>query len=105
MSKNIRVLYIYIVSFITLGMIVIGSISFVNGVASYMFPKAYGYGSYAKDENFKYDTEYIQSRKNNQRDSIRNSISSLATVALGTPLFIYHSKKASTLTDSKEEQV
>ena len=102
MSKNIRTLYLYIISFITLGMMVIGFVSFVNGIASYAFPTVSGYYSYDDDEYFKYNDEYIQDKKDDKRESLRNTISSFAVIAIGTPLFVYHWKKASSLDTNKE---
>ncbi len=95
MSNNIRTLYLYLISFITLGMIVIGSISLVNGIASYAFPKVSSYYEYRDDLEYLYNPKYIQDKKEAQRDSLRNAISSVAVIAIGTPLFMYHWKRAS----------
>ncbi len=94
MSKNIRVIYLYIVSFITLGMIVVGSIYFVNSISSYCFPVVSSYYSYKDDIDFMYNDKYIDSVKSEKRGALRNVISSIAIVGVSAPIYIYHSKKA-----------
>ena len=39
--NNIRTIYLYIVCFITLGMVVSGIASVVNNIASYYYPDSY----------------------------------------------------------------
>ena len=41
MGNNFRTMYLYIVSLITLGMIVGGIVSTVNNITSYFYPDSY----------------------------------------------------------------
>ncbi len=92
MSKNIRIIYLYLVSFIALGMIVIGFITTVNSVSSYFFPIV-NYYSYYGEDSYNYDEEIAIRTRNAKKESIKNAISSFTVIAIGTPLFIYHWKK------------
>ena len=94
MSNNIRTIYLYIVSFISLVMIVGGIMSFVYSVVSYNYPVVSGYYSYKENEMFKYEDEYIEDKKQAERESLRNSILSVAVIGVGVPIHIYHWKKA-----------
>lgn len=42
-SKTIRIIYLYVVSFVTLMMIVGGFISTINAIATYLWPNNYNY--------------------------------------------------------------
>jgi len=92
MAKNIRIIYLYIVSFIALVMIVMGFISTVNAIASYCYPVVYYYGnSYGDVDNY---TEELAIRtRNEKRESLREGISYCAVTVVGTCLFTYHWKK------------
>lgn len=98
MAKNIRIIYLYIVSFIALSMIVVGFISTINAVASYCYPVVYYYQSY-------YDSDYSEGlareTRNEKRESLREGISYSAVTIVGTGLFAYHWKKIQT--ERKEE--
>lgn len=84
MSKNIRTLYLYIVSFIALGMIVIGFVCTVNACASYFFPVVNYYDMSDSQE------EMLIRERNKKTESIKEAISSGTVVAIGIPLYLYH---------------
>lgn len=109
MSKNIRTLYLYIVSFIALSMIVGGIVSTVTAVASYNYPQVYYYYSDTKynydyneyDNKDYYSNSTTQTQENynqellkrittKKREHLRGIFSSVAVVIVGTPLFMYH---------------
>ena len=100
MSKNIRTIYLYIVSFISLFMIVVGVISTVAAMASYKYPQVYYYDSntYEKeyvignitDTSYDYNEELLKRISDRKREHLREVYSSLAIVIVGTPLFMYH---------------
>lgn len=108
MAKNIRILYLYIVSFIALSMIVIGFISTVNAIASYCYPVVYYYyGSYYDSDddynyNYNYSEELARETRNEKRESLRQGISYSAVTVVGTCLFTYHWKKIQN--ERKEEE-
>ena len=62
MSKNIRIIYLYVVSLITLAISVVGLVGIVNNLTSYFAPSVYAYNYYyAKPEimpgGYSYDGE------------------------------------------------
>ena len=62
MTNNIRTIYLYIVSFITLGMIVGGIASIVNNVTSYYYPESYIFFS-EDSSNSDYIYDYSESNE------------------------------------------
>lgn len=109
MAKNIRTIYLYVVSFIALAMIVLGFVATVNAIASYYYPVVYYYGgSYYSDKDDyrgisddRYYQELAIETKNEKRESLREGISYFATTVVGSCLFTYHWRKIQT--ERKEE--
>lgn len=102
MATNIRIIYLYVVSFIALAMIVVGFVSTVNAIASYCYPVVYYYGSsYYSDkddytyyyEDRYYEEELAVETRNEKRESLREGISYFAVTAVGVCLFGYHWNK------------
>lgn len=89
MKSYFRVLYLYVISAITLAMIVGGVIATFNAVAEYKYPHSY-YSSYYDDED-DYDYEEIQEKK--YKEDVRNAkmiFTDIAVVLIATPLYVYH---------------
>lgn len=88
MSKNIRIVYLYLVCLISLFMIIGGFVATINSFAEYFFPT--NYYSY-------YDETDISRRKiqekNDKIDSLKSAVTTIALLAVSTPVFIYHWKK------------
>lgn len=80
MSKNIRIIYLYLVCLIMLFLIVGGFISTFYSFSSYLFPI-----SYSGAETVYYENARI--------DSLKTSISSFATFIVSGLVFIYYWKK------------
>lgn len=96
MSKNIRIVYLYLVSLITLGMIVIGIVCTITATTSYFFPVVNYYNYYKEDElhnEYDYEEQLAINTRNEKKQSIREAISSVSIVAIGAPLYIYHFSK------------
>ena len=101
MAKNVRILYLYIVSFIALVMIVVGFVSTINAITSYFYPVVYYYGgNYYSDKddytyysNDRYAEELARETRNEKRESLREGISYFSVTAVGSCLFAYHWKK------------
>lgn len=95
MTNNIRTIYLYIVSFITLGMIVGGIASMVNNVTSYYYPESYIFFS-EDSSNSDYIYDYSESnerkiqRENYKSERIKNAIVSVAVVTIGAIMYKYH---------------
>jgi len=106
MASNFRIIYLYIVSLITLIMIVGGIVFTVNNITSYFFPDSYVFfrektvNEYAY--NYEYDYEYdydydIADEKeaeiekiNYRNEKIKDSIVSLVVVTVGGIMYKYH---------------
>ena len=95
MTNNIRTIYLYVVSFITLGMIIGGISSAVNNITLYYYPDSYIFFS-EDSNNTDYINDYSESnerkiqRENYKREKIKNSIVSVAVVVIGAIMYKYH---------------
>ena len=102
MAKNIRILYLYIVSFIAIAMVVVGFISTVNSIACYCYPVVYYYHSSYDNYNYDYAEGLARETRNEKRENLREGISYSAVTVVGTCLFAYHWKKIQN--ERKEEE-
>ena len=94
MNNNVRIIYLYIVSFITLGMIVVGIFSTVYNFTSYIYPTSY---VFFEDDTYDYSYDITTtknsreiSKTNYKREKIKDGVVSLVVVALGGILYKYH---------------
>lgn len=98
-SNNIRTLYLYIVSFLSLMAIVIGTVYLVERVTNYIYPVDYAYditlekispdtGAYPDQVN---NTPTIEEQKANaQISTLRDIFTALAIILVSAPLYTYH---------------
>ncbi len=92
MSKYIRIIYLYVICFITLLMIIAGFINTVNAVATYIFPSKYNY--YYDKYDSDYGSQQIMIDEQNKRTrELKNIITSASILVVATPLFFYHWSK------------
>jgi len=98
MKFNIRLLYLYLFSFVGLLIAVIGSVQIIDlGLKTYVF-KVSEYSSYPqtvdKDGNQTISTEEMDKRnrmeESNQRK--RQLSASISMILVGIPLYLYHWK-------------
>lgn len=99
MQINIRLIYLYLFSFVGLLIVVIGSVQMVNlGMKTFVFPDAdrYEYASpmMPEDENQKIDVKQMQAQaeRDQKRSRQRELSNALAMIAVGLPLYLYHWK-------------
>ena len=97
MSNNFRTIYLYIVSLITLGMIVGGIVSSVNNITSYFYPDSYVFfneTTYSTDSKYDYDYESSKNnlieRENYKNEKIKNTVVSVAVIVVGSIMYTYH---------------
>jgi hypothetical protein len=99
MKINVRLIYLYLFSFIGLLIVVIGSVRLVDlGIKTFIFPDADKYeyysGPYMKGEEPAQDEKTI--RANAERDQTRSRqrdlSNSVAMIVVGAPLYWYHWK-------------
>lgn len=94
MPNNFRIIYLYLVSFITLGMIIGGIVSTVNNITSYLFPDNYAF--FEKSEGLEVDTYVSKAEKNRverenyNNEKIKDSIISIAVIVVGAIMYKYH---------------
>ncbi len=95
MGNNFRTMYLYIVSLITLGMIVGGIVSTVNNITSYFYPDSYVF--FEQESSNQYDIYDYQDTRNNEikrenykNEKIKNSVVSIAIIVVGVIMYKYH---------------
>ena len=96
MGSNLRTLYLYIVSFITLSMIVGGIMAAIGNISAYFLPddsaffedntssSSYSYSDYDEDE-----VNEIE-RLNYKNEKIKGAIVSVVVIAVGGIMYKYH---------------
>ena len=100
MKFNLRLLYLYLFSFVGLLIVVIGSIQMVNlGLKTFVFKNADSYFYNAMPVLPKSDPGYIdpETLKKQQEEQIKNQRQNdfawaLSMMVIGTPLYLYHWK-------------
>ncbi len=95
MTNNFRVIYLYIVSLISLIMIVGGIVVLAHEVTSYFYPDSYVFfsdGNSATSKTYDYNTEKnnLIRRENYKNEKIKNSVVSVAVIAIGGIMYKYH---------------
>ena len=95
MGNNFRTMYLYIVSLITLGMIVGGIVSTVNNITSYFYPDSYIF--FEQESSNEYDIYDYEDKRNNEikrenykTEKIKNSVVSVAIIIVGVIMYKYH---------------
>ena len=104
MSNNIRIIYLYIVAFITLGMIVGGIFSTVYNITSFFCPTSSvffeeynnttnDYDKYNTTSNQTKEIDDNNAKKNNyKKEKIKDSVVSAVIIIVGIILYKYHWK-------------
>lgn len=97
MAKYIRIIYLYVVSFISLGMLVAGIVATVSSITEYYFPTDYVFFREEQTSSYYYSTDDASKgeidKRNEQRKQIKEIATDVAIVALAIPLYTYHWKK------------
>ena len=100
MTNSFRTIYLYIVSLITLCMLIGGIVSTVNNITSYFYPDSYVF--FENETNtYKYDTSYNKNdfdstrnnlikRENYKKEKIKNAVVSVAVIIVGGIMYRYH---------------
>ncbi len=98
MSK-LRNAYLYLVSFVSLMMILIGTIFTVQNMLDVLFPTCYNYGMVEADsdmtpqEKEKAEAYRLMEIQNQQINDKKNVAKSASVVVIALPAFLYHWKK------------
>ncbi|WP_106061136.1 hypothetical protein [Clostridium vincentii] len=99
--SRLRNVYLYLVSFVSLMMILIGVILTVQNITDVIFPTNYYYDSIPYDKTGSLSVEEQENYEENQKRNAENSITeskknvakSIAVVLVALPTFGYHWKK------------
>ena len=87
-----RSLYLYAVCLITLLVVLFATVAFINGAINSIFPDP-GYVDIYSTPKPSAPALAIQ-EANNQRQAFKSMFSSLTTVAIAAPLYLYHWREA-----------
>lgn len=113
MSK-LRNIYLYLVSFVTLMMILGGLIFTVQNVMDVIFPTNYYYEPYpvekggslpfSAEEKKTYEENQKRNEENRRTEGKKSVAKSVAVVAVALPTFLYHWKKIEMEKKEQREQ-
>jgi len=104
MSKYVRTIYLYLVSLITLCMLVVGVLGTVNSYVAYLMPTSteyyeysYPYDYYASEESYSqkliaYKQDVINKKEGAQKKSLKTMFTYITVIAVSAPLFAFHFK-------------
>jgi len=89
-----RSLYLYAVCLITLLIILFSTISILNGVVNLAFPDPAYIDPYASKENLPNPALLAQQEENEQLRALKRIVTSLITIMITTPIYLYHWRSA-----------
>lgn len=95
MKFNIRLLYLYLFSFVGLLVTIIGSIQIVDlGLKSYVFkvsaPQYFSYPAMEGELKISEEEMELRNQKQEKNDMKRQVSNSLAMILVGAPVYLYH---------------
>ena len=103
--NNIRTIYLYVVAFVTLGMIITGIVVGVSNMTEYFFPTSYvffedeyddytyddSYNSYSFQEPDQSEVAENEIEKENYKtERIKGIVVSIAILIIGSVMYKYH---------------
>ena len=93
-SRNDRIdwrsLYLYAVCLITLLVVLFSTVSLINAIMNTAFPDPAFIDAYANPENSPSPALLEQQERNNQIRAIKSIFTSFITIAVATPMYIFH---------------
>jgi hypothetical protein len=91
---NWRSLYLYAVSLVTLLIVLFSIISLLNGVIDLIYPDPSYIDPYANKDNLPNPALLAQQEENNRISAIKNIFTTLITIVITTPIYLYHWRQA-----------
>jgi len=85
-----RSLYLYAVCLITLLVVLFSTVSLINSIMNAVFPDPAYIDVYTKPENAPSAALLAQQEENNQIQALKSIFTSFTTIAIATPLYLYH---------------
>lgn len=89
-----RSLYLYAVCLVTLLVVLFSTVALVNAIVDFAFPDPAYVDPYAKAENAPDPALLQQQEDNSQRQALKNIFTTFSTMAIATPVYIYHWRQA-----------
>jgi hypothetical protein len=85
-----RSLYLYAVCLITLLVVLFSTVSLINAIMNAVFPDPAYVDVYSKPETQPSAALLAQQEHNNQIQAIKSIFTTFTTIAVATPLYLYH---------------
>lgn len=89
-----RTLYLYAVCLVTLLVVLFSTVAMINAIFDAIFPNPAYIDPYLKAENAPSPELLQQQEDNNQRQAIKNIFTTFTTMAISTPVYLYHWRQA-----------
>jgi hypothetical protein len=89
-----RSLYLYAVCLVTLLVVLFSTVALVNAIVDFAFPDPAYVDPYAKAENAPDPALLQQQEDNSQRQALKNIFTTFSTLAIATPVYLYHWRQA-----------
>ena len=85
-----RSLYLYAVCLITLLVVLFSTVALINSIMNAVYPDPGYIDIYANPENAPSADLIAQQEENNQVQALKRIFTSFTTIAIATPLYLYH---------------
>jgi hypothetical protein len=89
-----RSLYLYAVCLVTLLVVLFSTVALVNAFVNFAFPDPAYVDPYAAKENMPDPALLQQQEDNSQRQALKNIFTTFSTMAIATPVYLYHWRQA-----------
>ena len=89
-----RSLYLYAVCLVTLLVVIFSTVALVNALVNLAFPDPAYVDPYATKANMPDPALLQQQEDNSQRQALKNIFTTFSTMAIATPVYIYHWRQA-----------
>jgi len=89
-----RSLYLYAVCLVTLLVVLFSTVALVNAIVNFAFPDPAFVDPYATKANMPDPALLQQQEDNSQRQALKNIFTTFSTMAIATPVYLYHWRQA-----------
>jgi hypothetical protein len=89
-----RSLYLYAVCLVTLLVVLFSTVALVNAIVNFAFPDPAYVDPYTKSGEAPDPALLQQQEDNSQRQALKNIFTTFSTMAIATPVYIYHWRQA-----------
>ena len=89
-----RSLYLDAVCLVTLLVVLFSTVALVNSIVDFAFPDPTYIDPYAAKENVPDPALLQQQEDNSQRQALKNIFTTFTTMAIATPVYLYHWRQA-----------